>query len=327
MKTLAPAAALTAFVAMATAASAVDLDPQLPAYKAVSGVSGQIKAIGSDTMGNLMKNWAEGFKALYPDLKIEIESKGSSTAPPALVDGGSQIGPMSRAMNGDEIAAFQKKFGYTPASLPVAVDALAVYVNKDNPIQCLTVQQVDQIFSRDHWNSNGIEVKTWGGVGLTGEWATKPIALFGRNSISGTYETFKATVLYKGEFKDEVKQQPDSATVVQMVANDKSAIGYSGIGYLTNGVRAVPLAASVESKCYDTSAESAYSGNYPLARYLYIYSNKNPKQALDPALAEFIKYIVSKDGQAGTIKEGFYPITNATRMKALTTLGISTETN
>lgn len=327
MRLLGPAAALSAFVAMVTGANAVDLDPQLPAYKAVSGVSGQIKAVGSDTLGNLMKQWAEGFKALYPDLKIEIESKGSSTAPPALVDGASQIGPMSRAMNGDEIAAFQKKFGYAPSSAPVAVDALAVYVNKNNPLQCLTLQQVDQIFSKDHWNSNGIEVKTWGGVGLTGEWATKPIALFGRNSISGTYETFKAAVLYNGEFKDEVKQQPDSSTVVQMVANDKSAIGYSGIGYLTDGVRAVPLATSVASKCYDTSAESAYSGNYPLSRYLYLYVNKNPKQPLDPVVAAFIKYIVSEDGQAGTIKEGFYPVTNAIRMKALTTLGISTETN
>lgn len=327
MKLLGLAAALTAFAAMVTAANAVDLDPQLPAYKTVSGVSGQIKAAGSDTMGNLMKQWAAGFKTLYPDIKIEIESKGSSTAPPALVAGVSQIGPMSRGMNGDEIAAFQKKFGYAPSSLPVAVDALAVYVNKDNPLQCLTIQQVDQIFSKDHWNSNGINIDTWGGVGLTGEWATKPIARFGRNSLSGTHETFKAAVLNNGEFKDDVKQQPDSSAVVQMVANDKSAIGYSGIGYLVDSVRAVPLAASVAGKCYDTSAESAYSGNYPLSRYLYLYLNKDPNQPLDPVLAEFVKYIVSKDGQAGTIKEGFYPVVNTTRRKALTTLGISTETN
>jgi phosphate transport system substrate-binding protein len=327
VKLLGPAAVLTTVVAMVTGANAVDLDPQLPAYKAVSGISGQIKTVGSDTLGNLMKQWAEGFKALYPDLRIEIESKGSSTAPPALAEGASQIGPMSRAMNGDEIAAFQKKFGYAPSSLPVAVDALAVYVNKDNPLQCLTIQQVDQIFSKDHWNSNGINIDTWGGAGLTGEWAAKPIARFGRNSLSGTYETFKAAVLYNGEFKDDVKQQPDSSTVVQMVAGDESAIGYSGIGYLTYSVRAVPLAASVGSKCYDTSAKSAYSGDYPLSRYLYLYLNKNPKQPLDPLVAEFVKYIVSKDGQAGTIKEGFYPITSAARMKALTTLGISTEAN
>jgi phosphate transport system substrate-binding protein len=232
---------------------------------------------------------------------------------------------MSRPMESGEVEAFNKKYGYAPTSLPVAVDALAVYVNKDNPLQCLTLQQVDQIFSKDHWNSGGIDVKTWGGVGLTGEWATKPISLFGRNSGSGTYETFKETVLYKGEFKNELKEQPDSSTVVQMVAGDKSAIGYSGIGYLTPGVRAVPLAASVSRKCYDTSPESAYSGGYPLSRYLYIYLKKDPKQPLDAVATEFLKYVLSKDGQSGTIKSGFYPITNATRTKALGALGIAVD--
>jgi phosphate transport system substrate-binding protein len=327
VKLLALAAALTASIALATGAIALDLDPQLPTYNAAGGLSGQIKSVGSDTLSTLMKQWADGFKDLYPNVKIEIESKGSSTAPPALVDGISQLGPMSRPMDSSEVDAFEKKYGYVPASAPVAVDALAVYVNKDNPLQCLTLQQVDQIFSKDHWNSGGIDVKTWGDVGLTGEWATKPISLFGRNSASGTYETFKETVLYKGEFKDQLKEQPDSLSVVQMVANDKFSIGYSGIGYLTPGVRAVPLAGSRDGKCYDTSSESAYSGAYPLARYLYIYLNKDPKQPLDLTVAEFIKYVLSKDGQAGTIKGGFYPITNATRMNDLRAFGISAETN
>jgi phosphate transport system substrate-binding protein len=319
--------ALATNVALAAGAMALDLDPDLPPYKAVSGLSGQIKSVGSDTLSTLMKQWADGFKGLYPNVNIELESKGSATAPPALLDGASQLGPMSRPIDSGEVANFEKKYGYAPTSTPVAVDALAVYVNKDNPLQCLTLQQVDQIFSKDHWNSGGIDVKTWGGVGLTGEWATKPIALFGRNSTSGTYETFRDTVLYKGDFKDELKEQPDSSTVVQMVASDKSAIGYSGIGYLTAGVRTVPLTASVGGKCYDTSAEFAYSGKYPLSRYLYIYLNKNPKQPLDLTAAEFIKYILSRDGQAGTIKEGFYPITNTTRMKGLNALGISAEAN
>jgi len=327
VKLLALAAALAANIALVTVAAAVDLDPALPAYKPVSGLSGTIKSIGSDTLSTQMKQWADGFRGLYPNVTIEIDSKGSSTAPPALLEGASQVGPMSRPMDSGEVAAFEKKYGYPPASTPVAVDALAVYVNKDNPIQCLTLQQVDQIFSKDHWNSNGINVKAWGDVGLTGEWATKPVALFGRNSASGTYETFKETVLRKGDFKGEVKEQADSANVIQMVASDKAAIGYSGIGYLTESVRAVPLASSVGEKCYDTSAESAYFGKYPLARYLYIYLNKNAKQPLDLTLAEFIKYIVSRDGQAETVKAGFYPITNATRTKGLAALGISTESN
>jgi phosphate transport system substrate-binding protein len=323
MKLLGFAAVLTVSAAMAASAMALDLDPQLPAYKPVNGLSGKITSVGSDTLSTLMKQWTEGFKALYPDVKIDVESKGSGTAPPALIEGVSQLGPMSRPMESGEVEAFSKKYGYAPTSVPVAVDALAVYVNKDNPLQCLTLQQVDQIFSKDHWNSGGVDVKTWGGVGLTGEWATKPISLFGRNSASGTYETFKETVLYKGEFKDELKQQPDSSKVVQMVAGDKAAIGYSGIGYLTSGVRALPLAASISGKCYDTSSEFTYSGQYPLSRYLYIYLNRNPKQTLEPVAAEFLKYALSKDGQTGTIKGGFYPITNATRLKALGALGIS----
>jgi len=322
MKLLSVAATFATGVAMITSAMALDLDPQLPAYKAVDGLSGQMKSVGSDTLSTLMKQWTDGFKELYPNVKIEVESKGSATAPPALIEGVSQLGPMSRPMESGEVDAFSKKYGYGPTSLPVAVDALAVYVNKDNPLECLTLQQVDQIFSKDHWNSAGIDVKTWGGVGLTGEWATKPISLFGRNSESGTYETFKETVLYKGDFKDNLKQQPDSATVVQMVAGEKFAIGYSGIGYLTSGVRAVPLAASISSKCYDTSAESASSGAYPLSRYLYLYLNKDPKQPLNPVAAEFLKYILSKDGQSGTVKGGFYPITNATRIQVLQALGL-----
>jgi phosphate transport system substrate-binding protein len=309
--------------AIITAANALDLDSNLPAYTPAPASSGQLKSVGSDTLSVLMTKWAEGFEALNPNVKIDLESKGSGTAPTALLEGSSQLGPMSRSMTGDEVEAFSKKYGYPPASLPVAVDALAVYVNKDNPIACLTMQQVDQIFSKDHWNSGGVDVTTWGGVGLTGVWATRPIALFGRNSASGTYETFKDSVLYHGDFKDALKEQPDSTSVVGNVASDQSAIGYSGIGFLTSGVRAVPLAASASAPCYDTSAPSAYAGEYPLARYLYLYVNKNPKETLNPTVSEFIKYVTSKDGQAVTMKGGFYPITNETRMRSLKALGIS----
>ena len=327
MKLLFFAAMMAANMAFSAAATAVELDPQLPSYKTVGSLAGQIKSVGSDTMGELMKQWAEGFKGLYPNVTIDADAKGSSTAPTALVEGASQLGPMSRSMEKKEANAFQSKYGYPPASTPVAVDALAIYVNKDNPIQCLTVQQVDQIFSKDHWNSGGINITTWGDAGLTGDWANRPITLFGRNSQSGTHQIFKEIVLYNGEFKNELKEQPGSSEVVQNVAGDKYAIGYSGIGFLNSGVRAVPLAASQGDKCYDTSAESAYGGKYPLARYLYVYFNKNPSQALDPSIEEFLKYVLSKDGQAITIKAGFYPITNSVRMNNLRRLGILTDSN
>lgn len=327
MKLKTVAAVLAMSTALITGAIAVDLDPKLPAYKAVSGVSGQLKSIGSDTLNNEMTLWAEGFKAQYPNVKIEIEGKGSSTAPPAMVEGTSQFGPMSRPMKAKEIEAFEKKYGYKPSTFRVAVDSLAVYVHKDNPLKCLTMQQVDAIFSKTRKGGASKDITTWGDVGMTGEWAAKPISLYGRNSASGTYGYFKEVALFEGDYKDQVKEQPGSSTVVQGVASDKFAMGYSGIGYKTADVRAVPLAAKAGDKCYEANDVNAYSGDFPIARFLYIYVNKNPNQPLDPLRAEFIKYTLSKQGQTETIKGGYYPITNALRLEDLKTLGITALSN
>lgn len=327
MKTIGLASCLVIGLALSTAAHGLEVDPQLPAYRPVPVGSAAIKSVGSDTMGDLMRNWANEFTRLNPEVKIEIDSTGSGTAPTALLEGASQIGAMSRPMRSEEYEPLEKKYGYHPTSFPVAVDALAVYVNQANPIPCLTLKQLDDIFSKAYLHPGGTNLKTWGDVGLTGDWANEPITLFGRNSASGTHDTFVDAVLRHGEFRDELKEQPGSAEVVKMVANDKYAIGYSGIGYLTGGVRAVPLAVSSADKCYDTSPQSTYSGDYPLGRYLYIYLNKALAKPLDPPLLEFIKYILSRDGQAETIKSGFYPITSATRASALSALGMSKESN
>jgi phosphate transport system substrate-binding protein len=301
--------------------AATALDQSLPPYKTVTGIAGQIKSVGSDTLNNAMELWAKGFGERYPDAKIIIEGKGSATAPPALLDGTSQFGPMSRSMTIAETDAFEKKYGYKVSNLAVAVDALAVYVNKDNPIRCLTVEQVDRIFSSTRKGSGGKSIDTWGDAGLTGEWATKPISLYGRNDLSGTHEFFREIALFSGDYKQEVKPQPGSEAVVRNVADNKFAIGYSGIGYKTDGVRAVPLAITFGRECYDTSAEATYSGNYPIARYLYIYFNKKPNEQIDSLRGEFIKYILSRDGQTQTEKSGFYPITNEVREKELMRLG------
>ncbi|MBT3071326.1 phosphate ABC transporter substrate-binding protein PstS family protein [Rhodomicrobium sp. Az07] len=322
MKFKSLAVILAGSAALAVTASALEVDPALPSYKPVSGISGQVKSIGSDSLNNEMTLWAEGFKAIYPNVKIEIEGKGSSTAPPALIEGTAQFGPMSRPMKSKEIEAFEKKYGYKPTPYRVAVDALAVYVHKDNPIKCMSLQQVDAVFSKGRKGGAAKEITTWGDLGMTGEWASKPISLYGRNSASGTYGYFKEVALFDGDYKDTVKEQPGSSTVVQGVASDKFAIGYSGIGYKTADVRAVPLSAKDGSTCYDTSPESAYSGNYPIARFLYIYVNKNPNQPFDPLRGEFVKYSTSKEGQIETIKGGYYPITNDLRNEDLKVLGL-----
>jgi len=306
----------------AAAYGQVKVDPKLPEYKATAGVSGNIKSIGSDTMNNEMTLWAEGFLKFYPNVQAEIEGKGSTTGPPALIAGTAQFAPMSREMKAKEIDDFKNKFGYPPTALPTSIDMLAVYVHKDNPIKSLTMQQVDAIFSKTRKGGYKQDIKTWGDLGLGGEWKDKPIALYGRNAASGTYGYFKEHALFNGDFKDEVKEQPGSSSVGQGVASDKFAIGYSGIGYKTADVRAVPIAPDAKSEAVPAEADRAYAGEYPLARFLYVYVNYKPASELDPLRREFIKYLFSQQGQKDVLKTGYLPIGEVIAKKALKSVGI-----
>ena len=250
-------AAAAALVSLPALAQTVQVDKRLPSYKPAQGVSGTVKSVGSDTLNNLMTLWAEEFKKNYPNAQIEIEGKGSSTAPPALIAGASNFGPMSRPMKDQEIDDFEKKFGYKPTAVQTSIDVLAVYVHKDNPIAKtgLTLQQIDAIFSSSRKGGASKDIKTWGQLGLTGEWANLPISLYGRNSASGTYGYFKENALFKGDYKSTVKEQPGSSSVVQGVASDKAGIGYSGIGYKTADVEAVPLAGKPGSAFVPAAAD------------------------------------------------------------------------
>lgn len=314
--------ALAAALAARPALAQVSVDPGLPEYKPVKGVSGTIKSIGSDTLNNLMTLWAEGFLKVYPNVQIEIEGKGSSTAPPALIEGTANFGPMSREMKSQEIDDFEKKYGYKPTAIPTSIDMLAVYVHKDNPIDGLTLPQVDAIFSKSRRGGHDQEITRWGQLGLTGAWASQPISLYGRNSASGTYGYFKEHALFKGDFKDSVKEQPGSSSVVQGVATDRWAIGYSGIGYKTADVRAVPLAADASSPFIPAAPEYAYTGEYPLARFLYVYVNHKPGSEMDPLRREFIRYVFSKQGQSDVVKDGYYPVPAEIAAETLEKLGI-----
>ena len=291
-----------------TTAWAIEVDPSVPAYQKVSGISGSLSSVGSDTMNNLMTLWAEGFAKIYPNVKVQIEGKGSTTSPPALIEGTSQFGPMSRAMKNEEIDKFEKKYGYKPTPMRTSLDALAVYVNKDNPLNGLSFTQVDGVFSKTRKGGAKENIKTWGQLGLTGDWANRPISLYGRNSASGTYGYFKEHALFKGDYKDEVKEQPGSASVVQGVTEDRYGIGYSGIGYITSGVHALPLSLKDGETFKQTTMENVLNGSYPLARFLYLYINKSPNKPLDPLVREFCKYIFSKEGQEVVIKDGYMPI-------------------
>lgn len=305
--TRAAAAVLAAVIAESASAAPPAVDPATPGYKPVSGVSGNLNSIGSDTLNNLMTLWAEGFRKNYPNVNIQIEGKGSATAPPALIEGTAQLGPMSRPMKSEEIERFEKKFGYPPLEIRVAIDALAVFVHKDAPVKGLTLPQVDSIFSSTY-RAGGKNIETWGELGARGAWANRPISLYGRNSASGTYAYFKEHALSRGDFKSTVKEQPGSSAVVQAVASDRFGIGYSGIGYVTSGVKALPLTARDGEPFAEATYENCLSGDYPLARFLVIYINRQPGSPLDSLTREFIRYILSKEGQAIVIKDGYFPV-------------------
>jgi phosphate transport system substrate-binding protein len=309
MKILSQLASLAAagVVLASTAVAQIKVDPALKPYTPVSGVSGNLNSIGSDTLNNLMTLWAEGFRAVYPNVNIQIEGKGSSTAPVALIEGTAQLGPMSRAMKGSEIDAFEKKYGYKPLEIKVSIDALAVYTHKDNPLKSLSLQEVDSIFSSTY-RLGGKPITTWGQIGLTGNFASRPISLFGRNSASGTYGFYKDVALGGGDYSTRVKEQPGSSAVVQGVASDIYAMGYSGIGYKTSGVNAIALSAKPGEKAYEPNPENCLSGDYPLARFLYIYVNKDPKKPMDKLTKEFLSFVLSKQGQEVVAKDGYFPM-------------------
>jgi phosphate transport system substrate-binding protein len=319
------AASCSLLLASADHAAALDqaIDPALKPYEKVGGeVAGSLKCVGSDTMNNLVAIWAEGFKKHYPSVQEGIEGKGSASAPPALTEGTSTFGPMSRDWKPSEIDAFKEKNGYPPTVVPVAIDMLAVFVHKDNPLKSLSLQQVDAIFSKNRTGGAKNDVRTWGDLGLEGEWKDKPISLYGRNAASGTYGYFKENALFKGDFKPTVKEQPGSSAVVQAVATDRYGIGYSGVGYRTADVRAVPLSLKPGAAPVPTEPKHAYSGEYPLARFLYLSVNHKPGKPLDPLRTEFMRYVLSASGQGDVVKDGYLPVTEPIARRGLETLGL-----
>ncbi len=319
MKKLFAAVAMTATCFTAQASDL--LDPNLPVYEKASGVSGNLSSVGSDTLANLMTLWAEEFKRNYPNVNIQIQAAGSSTAPPALTEGTSNIGPMSRKMKDKEIEAFEKKYGYKPTPVAVAIDALAVFAHKDNPIKGMSIDQVDAVFSSTRKCGAPEAVNKWNQLGVSGSLADQSIQLFGRNSVSGTYGYFKKVALCKGDFQNGVNEQPGSASVVQSVSTSLNALGYSGIGYKTASVRALPLSKS-GTDFVEPTPENAITGKYPLARSLYVYVNKKPGQSLQPLEREFLKLVLSKVGQEVVVKDGYIPLPAKVVEKQMKDLGL-----
>jgi phosphate transport system substrate-binding protein len=302
-------AALSLLVPLGVWASSPPVvDADIPEYEKVDGLSGTLSAAGSDTMLQLQTLMAEEFHAIYPQVTVEMEGKGSSTAPPALAESTVQIANMSRRIRGRETAAFEDRFGYEPVRVDIALDTVGIFVHRDNPIASLTIEELDAIFSKTRRCGRPSDANIWGHLGLKGAWATAPISLYGRNAASGTYGFFKDHALCRGDYKDTVKEQPGSASVVQGVENDRWGVGYSGIGYMTSGVRVVPVARSTDEDPVLASWENAANGKYPLTRFLEVYINKQPGKPLDRLVHEYLRFILSAEGQHIVVKAGFHPL-------------------
>jgi len=311
--------ALSLFPAQA-ADEPIAVDPAIKAYVKTDGIAGALSSVGSDTLNNMMTLWAEAFRKIYPNVTVQVEGKGSSTAPPALIQGSAQLGPMSRMMKKEEIEKFEKKCGYKPTAIAVALDSLAVYVNKDNPLNEISVHKLDALFSKNRKGGYDDDITRWGQLGLTGEWKNMPINLYGRNSASGTYGYFKEHALFKGDYKDSVKEQPGSAAVINSVSTDKAGVGYSGVGYITSDVKMLAVAVKEGEKAYAPNYATVLSGDYPLSRSLYVYIAKEPNKPLSPVVKDFFKFVLSSEGQKIVVKDGFMPLTAemvAEQLKAL----------
>ncbi len=296
------AAAIVLSAPLSHTATAADY----PEYERVSGVSGNLNSIGSNTLTVVLQLLAEGFQAKYPNVNIQIQGAGSGTAPAALIDGTAQLGPMSREIRPAEVDAFEARYGYKPTQVAIGIDALAVFVHRDNPIEGLSLAQIDAIFSSTNRLGHS-PIRTWGQAGLTGEWANQRISLYGRNSVSGTYGVFREIALGGGDFDGQRYQEmPGSSAVVQAIGEDRNSIGYSGVGYLTPGTRAIKVGSG--SGLFEPTPENAATGDYPLSRLLFVYVNKAPGEPLDTLTGEFLRFALSKEGQAIVQRAGFFAL-------------------
>lgn len=287
------------------------IDPAIQPYAKAVGISGALTVAGSETMKGLSHRWESKLRELYPGMVIHIQGIGSETGPPALLDGKAQIVAMSRQMTRKEIEDFTKQYGYEPTEVPVAADALAVFVHRDNPLAGMTLAELDATFCKEHRRGLNEDRISWSSFGLSGEWSEAAITLLGRNKTSGTSTFFREQVCGNGDFKDKMKAEAGSASVVVGVKKDRYAIGFSGIGYRTSFVKPIPLAVAKDKPLIEPTFETVTDGSYPLRRYLYLYINKAPKAVMPTAVTEFVKFAVSQEGQHAVIEEGFFPLPTA----------------
>jgi len=298
------------------------VDPTLTSYNAIRNVSGTLKLAGSDTMQPILSRLVKEFRRYHPNASLSVEGGGSSAAVKEFLDTLPRSKPVSqskadepvllvassRVLSASEVKQFAAKRGYQPTAVPVAVDAVGIYVHQDNPLPHLTLEQVDAMLSTTRHRGYPHELKRWGQLGVNEGWESRSINLYGRDQKSGTRAFIKEQVLENGDFTLAVHEEPGAASVILALSRDPFGIGYSGIGLQASTVRAVPLAEKEGMPYVLPSAESVMDQSYPLRRFLYLYVDKSPNAALPALVEEFLAFINSREGQQTVIKAGFYPL-------------------
>ncbi len=276
-------------------------------YRPVWSLAGKVTVLGSGTLEQEVTRLADNFQQIYRGVEVVVEKSATVAAPLALASGKAQIGVMSRLMTRAEIALIEEKSGAPPVAFPVALDALAILVHSENMIGCLSLPQLDAIYSANRLTADGKIVATWGDLGLSGDWRGKPPVAFGRRAGSNTSDFFRNAVLGGDVLRPGVSLLDNGRAMASAVAADKFAIGYSSIGFLNGGVRAVPMATSGEG-CVEPTAENVARGQYPLTRSLYLYLAHTPDAHLNAIGVEFVRYVVSREGQLELLEAGLVPI-------------------
>lgn len=265
-------------------------------------LSGTIKVSGSSTMSNLISLWCKGFSNIYHNTNCMVESFGSIKAPDDLQSGKVDIGAMSEPMSDKDKQDFKNVYGYIPLEIKVAQDMIAVLVNAENPITCITISELDGIYSNSNSCKGSTNINTWGELNLDGQWADTPISVYGRTPLSATYYVFRKVALCGGTYKKSVTELASSRDIVDFVARDTTSIGYSGSGILGPGVKSINVGDS-KDKCYPPQSKYAASKQYPFTRDLYLYLKEDPK-SMKKTTREFLKYVLSKQGQKAVIESG-----------------------
>ena len=306
------------------------VDPTIARYVPQVGATGSLVIAGSETMQPIMLKLASAFRLWQSGVKVAVQGGGTDAAVHGFLenqstlrrgDGGDGnllghegtnrvfIMASSRELSAEETKQFIARHGYSPIAIPIAVDAVAVHVHRDNPIEGLTLDQVDAMFSVDRKRGGSERLERWGQIGLSGEWQSAEIRLYGRDRNSGTRAFFKEHVLLNGEFSSSIQEEPGLASLLLAVKQDKSGIGYAGIGFQMSSVRVVPLAERTGMPFVTPTMKTAADGSYPLRRFLYLYLNSPPVTPIPSAIREFLVFTNSREGQEAITKAGVYPLT------------------